>query len=66
MSVLDESIRQIDVSGAFEAVENMGFVVNKDYKDYVGSLVFNLKKMILLEKDKKITREELADIERIF
>ena len=66
MSVLNESIRQIDVSGAFEAVENMGFVVNKDYKDYVGSLVFNLKKMILLEKDKKITREELADIERIF
>ena len=66
MRTLNVALNNIDINSAFDSIESKGLIVNKDYKRFVKMLVENSKQMIISEKNKKLTREELSDIEKIF
>lgn len=66
MKILGDVLKKIDGKKAFEDVEKTGIAVNNDYKKFVCFIIDDVKEMILHEKSKSLTKQELADVEKMF
>lgn len=62
-NVLDSTLNNLNVKDAFKKVEKTGIKINNDYKNYVLTLVENVKNELLQEKqDSKLDIEFLENI----
>lgn len=55
--ILNNTLLKIDIKTALKKVEQMGVVINSDYKQYVEKLVNNVKNIIIEEKNKDFKNE---------
>lgn len=63
--LLKETMENINPEKAFSELEKSKIEINKEYKEFVCRLIYETKSIILNQKNKKVEKGELDDLENI-
>ena len=64
-NLLKETLNNIDVKKAFAILEKNKIEINDEYKEYVCTIVEEVKNFIINKRRQKISKEDLEDLENI-
>lgn len=65
-NVLNYTLNNLNPKNAIENLEKKGVVINNDYKKLVCNVINNVKEIIMKEKAKRMSRQEIEELENLY
>lgn len=65
-NVLNFTLNNINPQDAISELEKQGIIVNNDYKKLVCNIIDNVKEIIIKEKSKRMSKQEIEELENLY